>query len=116
MLESPPMRDLTSSRIPWLLVAGSALLAALLAYVLFAGYLPAKRHVERLDAELKEVYAREAALQGRVAELEERVAQRDKQIAALQAQRRRRPPAAPKRAEPAPRRLQQRPDLPPRAR
>jgi hypothetical protein len=111
------MRDLSSPRIPWLLVAGSGLLAVLLAYVLFAGYIPAKRHVERLDAELKDVYAREAALQSRVAELEERLAQRDKQLAALQAQRRppRRPPAA-DRAEPPPRRPQQRPALPPRTR
>lgn len=73
--------------VPWLLVVGSAMLAVLLAYVLFAGYVPAKRHITSLEAELKEVYAREAALQKRVAELEDLLAQRDKQIAALQAQR-----------------------------
>jgi len=60
------------------------MLAVLLAYVLFAGYVPAKQHITRLEIELKDVYAREAALQKRVAELEDLVALRDKQISALQ--------------------------------
>jgi type II secretory pathway component PulM len=99
MLEFPPVSDRLRPTIPWLLIAGSGILAVLLAYVLFVGYIPAKRHVERLDAELKGVYAREAALQSRVAELEERLAERDRQIAALRAQRpNRRPPSSPERA------------------
>lgn len=98
MLESPPVSGRPRPQIPWLLVAGSGVLAALLAYVLFAGYIPAKRQVDRLDAELREVYAREAALQSRVADLEERLAERDREIAALRAERRAdptRPPSPP---------------------
>jgi hypothetical protein len=69
--------------IPWLLVAGSAMLLILLLYVLFGAYVPAKQHIEKLEAELREVYTREAALQKRVAELEDLLAERDKQIRAL---------------------------------
>jgi septal ring factor EnvC (AmiA/AmiB activator) len=73
--------------IPWLLVVGSALLAVLVGYLLFGAYLPAKQHVARLEAELRDVYAREAALHKRVAELEEQHGQRDRQLSALRAER-----------------------------
>jgi septal ring factor EnvC (AmiA/AmiB activator) len=74
-------------RMPWLLVAGSALLALLLFYVIFGAYLPAKQRIARLEAELKEVYAREAALQNRLAQQEHRHTLRDRQMQALVAER-----------------------------
>ena len=70
-----------------MLVAGSALLALLLFYVLFAAYLPAKQRTARLEAELKDVYAREATLQNRLAQQEQRSALRDQQMMALVAER-----------------------------
>lgn len=42
------MTDAPRARLPWLIVAASVLLAALLAYILFGGYLPAKRRVPSL--------------------------------------------------------------------
>lgn len=69
------------------MVAGSALLAALLLYVLFAGYVPAKQHIARLEAELKDVYAREAALQTKMAQQEQRTALSEQQMTALVAER-----------------------------
>ena len=74
-------------RLPWLVVAGSGLLAVLLLYVLFGAYLPATQRVARLEAELKEVYAREAALQTKLAQQEQRHALRDQQMTALVAER-----------------------------
>lgn len=72
---------------PWLLVAGSVLLAALFLYVMFAAYLPAKRRVAGLQAELKDLYAREASLQTRLAQQEQRDKLRDQQMATLTAER-----------------------------
>ena len=46
------------SKFPWFLVVASVLLAALLAYTLFAGYLPAKQRIVKLERELKDLYAR----------------------------------------------------------
>jgi len=79
--------DRSRARLPWLVVAGSALLAFLFLYVLFAAYMPAKQRVARLEAELKEVYAREAALQTKAVQQEGRMALRDQQLKALAAQR-----------------------------
>ena len=67
-----------------MLVAGSALLVVLILYVLFAGFLPAKQRVGRLEAELKEVYAREAALQTKLQQME---LKRDQQMSSLAAER-----------------------------
>ena len=72
---------------PWLLVAGSALLVIVLLYVLFAAYLPAKQRITSLEAELKDLYAREAALQNMLAQQEHRHALRDQQMTALVAER-----------------------------
>ena len=69
-------------RLPWLLVAGSAMLALMLFYVVFAAYLPAKQRIARLEAEIKDVYAREAALQNQLAQQDQRHALREKQLAA----------------------------------
>ena len=72
--------EIGSSRLSWLLVAGSLLLAALLGYTLFLGYVPAKQRIAGLERELKDVYAREA-------EIDTRQAQRERQLQALTAER-----------------------------
>jgi septal ring factor EnvC (AmiA/AmiB activator) len=74
-------------RLPWLLVAGSAMLALLLFYVVFAAYLPAKQRIARLEAEIKDVYAREAALQNQLAQQEQRGALRERRMQALVTER-----------------------------
>jgi predicted nucleic acid-binding Zn-ribbon protein len=79
--------DRPRARVPWLIVAGSALLAFLFLYVLFAAYMPAKQRVAQLEAELKDVYAREAALQTKAVQQESRMALRDRQVSKLTAER-----------------------------
>jgi type II secretory pathway component PulM len=79
--------DLWRVRMPWLLVAGSALLLLILLYLLFAAYLPAKQRIASLEAELKDLYGREAALQNQLAQQERRHALRDQQMTALGAER-----------------------------
>jgi type II secretory pathway component PulM len=81
------MMDRLRVRVPWLLVAGSALLVLVLLYVLFAAYLPAKQRIARLEAELQILYAREATLQNTLAQQERRHALRDQQMTALVAER-----------------------------
>lgn len=56
-------------------------------YLLFAAYVPAKQRVAQLEAELREIYAREAALQTKVAQQEQGTAAREQQMAALAAER-----------------------------
>ena len=70
-----------------MLVASSVLFLSLLLYVMFAGYLPAKQRIAGLETELKEVYAREAALQTRLAQQEQRSSQQNQQLNALHAER-----------------------------
>jgi septal ring factor EnvC (AmiA/AmiB activator) len=70
-----------------MLVAASVLLAILLAYTLFAGYLPAKRRVTSLERELRDLYAREAELQTKVAQNEQRHGLREQQLIAVSAER-----------------------------
>jgi Tfp pilus assembly protein PilN len=72
--------DATKRRLPWLLVFASLVLAALLGYTLFMGYLPAKQRIAGLERELKEVYAREA-------DLDTRQAQRERQLQTMTAER-----------------------------
>jgi septal ring factor EnvC (AmiA/AmiB activator) len=79
--------DAPRARLPWTLVAGSVLLAALLAYTLFGGYVPAKRRVASLERELRQLYAREAELQTKVAQNDQRHAARDQQLMAVRAER-----------------------------
>jgi septal ring factor EnvC (AmiA/AmiB activator) len=79
--------DAPRTRLPWLLVAASVLLAVLLAYTLFGGYLPAKRRVASLERELRDVYAREAELQTKVARNEQSNTLRDQQVIAVSAER-----------------------------
>jgi len=80
-LEMPP------ARLPWLLVGASILLALLLVYTLFGGYLPAKRRAASLERELRALYAREAELQTKVAQTEQRPWMRDQQLIAVTAER-----------------------------
>ena len=61
------MTDRPVSKLPWLLVAASMLLVALILYLLFVGYLPAKQRAAGLEAELKDLYKREAELQTKLA-------------------------------------------------
>jgi type II secretory pathway component PulM len=70
-----------------MLVASSVLLLVLVLYVLFGGWLPARQRTTRLEAELRDVYGREAALQARLAQQEQAAALRDQQLAALRAER-----------------------------
>jgi septal ring factor EnvC (AmiA/AmiB activator) len=72
---------------PWLLVAASALLLVLTLYMFFGAYLPAKQRIARLEAELKQVYAREAQLQTRVAQQEKVYALREQQATAWASER-----------------------------
>ena len=72
--------DATKLRLPWLLVIASLVLAALLGYTLFVGYLPAKKRIVGLERELKDVYAREA-------DVDTRHAHRDRQLQELTAER-----------------------------
>lgn len=69
------MADATKRRLPWLLVFASLVLAALLGYTLFVGYLPAKQRIAGLERELKEMYTREA-------DIDTRQAQRERQLLA----------------------------------
>ena len=79
--------DAPRARLPWLLVAASVLLAVLLAYTLFGGYLPSKRRVASLERELRQLYAREAELHTKVAQNEQRHAIREQQLIAVGAER-----------------------------
>ena len=81
------MPDGARPKFPWFLVVASALLAALLAYTLFAGYLPAKQRIARLERELKGLYAREAELQTKLVQGEQRHALRERQLSATAAER-----------------------------
>jgi len=76
--------DGPNARIPWFLVLASLILLLLVVYVLFVGYLPSKQRVAGLEAELKDVYKREAELQTRLAQQDQR---RERQISSLTAER-----------------------------
>jgi hypothetical protein len=72
--------DVSTPRLPWLLVVASLMLAALLGYTLFVLYVPAKQRIVGLEGELKQVYTREA-------ELDTRQALRERQLQAVTAER-----------------------------
>lgn len=65
-------------------MAASVLFACLTLYVLFVGFLPAKHRAERLEAELRALYAQEAQQHGKLAQIEQQQAQ---QLQALRAER-----------------------------
>jgi septal ring factor EnvC (AmiA/AmiB activator) len=79
--------DWPIARIPWFLVAASSVLLLLVLYVLFVGYLPSKQRVAGLEAELKELYKREADLQTKIAQQQQRAELRDRQITQLTIER-----------------------------
>lgn len=59
---APPIRR------PWLLVAAAVALAVTLGWVLLGGYLPSRERLAALEAELKDVYQKEADLQTQLAQ------------------------------------------------
>ena len=81
------MADRLNARIPWFLVAASVVLLLLVLYVLFVGYVPSKQRVAGLEAELKDLYKREAELQTRIAQQDQRYTLRERQISALTSER-----------------------------
>ena len=81
------MPDAPRSAIPWFLLVASVLLAGLLAYTLFGGYLPAKQRIARLERELSDLQAREAELRTRLAQSEQRQAVREQQLSSTAAER-----------------------------
>ena len=87
MLESRAVAAEPRRTTPWLIVAAAVVLAGLLAYTLFAGWIPAKQRMTRLEAEMKDVYAREAALQTALAQQEQRSTAREQQLNALRTER-----------------------------
>jgi len=86
-LESLPVADRARGSLPWLLVAASVLLLAIVLYVFFGAYLPAKQRMARLEAELKQVYARETQLQTKLDQQEKTHALREQQVTAIAAER-----------------------------
>jgi septal ring factor EnvC (AmiA/AmiB activator) len=87
LLESLAVTDQPRATIPWALAAASVLLVVLTVYLLFGAYLPTKKRITRLEAELKDVYAREAQLQTRIAKDTEQGSQREQRLAAFTAER-----------------------------
>ena len=81
------MVDPPRGAIPWLLVIASVLLLVIVLYLLFGAYLPTKNRIARLEAELRDVYTREAQIQTRLARETERGAQREQRLAAFTAER-----------------------------
>jgi type II secretory pathway component PulM len=86
-LQSLPVGGEPRPSLPWTLVAASALLLIITLYLFFGAYLPAKQRLARLDAELKQLYAREAQLQTQLAQQEKADAMRAQQLTALTAER-----------------------------
>jgi hypothetical protein len=81
------MADRPPATFPWLLIAASVLLVLVILYVLFVGYLPAKQRIAGLEAELKDLYRREAELQTKIAQQDQRYSVRERQISALTSER-----------------------------
>ena len=81
------MADRPGTKIPWFLVAASVVLVLVALYLLFVGYLPAKQRIAGLEAELKDLYRREADLQSKIAQQEQRHSFRERQISALTSER-----------------------------
>ena len=85
---APPVvsRRVLRPRRPWLLIIASLLLAVLSA-VLWAKWADTRIRGERLQAELKQVYAEAEALRMQAARAQQRIAQLEQQIRALGAER-----------------------------
>jgi type II secretory pathway component PulM len=87
LLEFLAVVDRARAAVPWFLVAASVLFAALMLYVLFAGFLPAKHRARHLEAELKALYAQEARLHEKLAQIEQYQAERQQHVESLRAER-----------------------------
>lgn len=74
-------------RRPWLLIASALVLAGVLAYVLFAGYIPSRQRMAGLEMEIKEVYQKEAELQTQLAQALQKNTLLQQQLIALTAER-----------------------------
>src|SRR5574337_1391875 len=72
---------------PWLLIAAALVLAGVLAYVLLGAYIPSRHRMAGLEAEIKEVYQKEADLQTQLARSLQRNELLQQQLAALAAER-----------------------------
>lgn len=81
------MDGVAPARQPWLLVAAALVLASMLAWVLFGAYIPSRQRMARLEAEILEVYQKEADLQTRFAQALQRSVLLERQITALTAER-----------------------------
>src|ERR1051325_4716678 len=86
-LESLPVADRARPQLPWMLVAASVLLLVIVLYLFFGASAPAKRQLARLDAELKQVYARETQLQTKLDQQEKTYELREQQGNAATAER-----------------------------
>jgi septal ring factor EnvC (AmiA/AmiB activator) len=86
-LQSLAVADQPRPSLPWMLVAASVLLLAITLYLFFGAYLPAKQRLARLEAELKQVYGREAQLQTKLAQQDKLYALRQQQVTALTTER-----------------------------
>ena len=82
MLDSSAVAEPARAKLPWLLVAGSAILLALVLYLIFGAYVPTKRRLALLEAELRQIYQREAELQTRLTQQEQQAALREKTLSA----------------------------------
>jgi septal ring factor EnvC (AmiA/AmiB activator) len=87
MIASLPVADRPGTSLPWLLVAASVLLLLITLYLFFGAYLPARQRVARLEAELKDMYGREALLQTKLAQMEKTHATREQQAGSFGAER-----------------------------
>ena len=85
---APPVtsRRMLRPRRPWLLIIASLLLAVLSA-VLWAKWADTRARAERLQAELKQVYAEAEALRTQAARAQQRLAQLEQQMRALGSER-----------------------------
>jgi septal ring factor EnvC (AmiA/AmiB activator) len=87
LLEFVPVVERGRVILPWTLVAASVLLVVIVLYLLFGGYLPARQRIVQLEAELREVYAREAQLQTRLQREDHGRTVREQQLAAFAVER-----------------------------
>ena len=72
---------------PWTLVGACVLLLGLVGYLLFGAYMPSKQHIAQLEAEIRDVSAREALLRSQIGQQGKEHALREQQLAAVTAER-----------------------------
>jgi septal ring factor EnvC (AmiA/AmiB activator) len=86
--------DQAYPRRPWLLIA-AALLLTVLSAVLWAKWSESRDRAERLQAELRQVYAEAEAIRLQATRAQQRIGQLEREVRALEAERAN-PPASPK--------------------